>query len=391
MENSFDIIIVGGGIVGVSIMYSLLEKKPKSRVLLIEKENSLAFHQTGHNSGVIHSGIYYEPNSLKAINCLNGYKDLIQLCNKNNIEYRLPGKLIAARNEFEENQLLFLKSRGEENGLENLQILNKSQIKDKEPYLNAKSALHVPQTGIIDYKKLTEYLAQKIIQKGGNIFLNKKVTNIIENVVYCGKDKYKGDKIIIASGVHSDKFSVKKNKYKILPFRGEYFKVSGKSKKLVQNIVYPVPDLNFPFLGVHFTNSINDTLEIGPNALLSFSKENYNHKLSFNFKDTIDILSFKGLYPMVLNNLGFVKNEIKKSFFKKEFMKEIHSYYPFINEDDISFSRSGIRAQICKKNGELVDDFIIENNQYIINILNAPSPAATSALSISNQILNKYL
>lgn len=387
---NFDITIIGGGIIGASLAHSILISKPNLKVVLIEKEDNHSRHQTGHNSGVIHSGIYYKPGSLKSSNCSEGYFKLLEFSKKNGIDFKITGKIIAARNFEEDNNLELLYERGKQNSLKGIKRLTKKEIFNKEPNLKVYSAIEVPQTGIIDYTKVTEKLLELFKKNGGQVIYNKKVNKLVEKKVIFNSKKFINSEItIVAAGLQSDRLT--KTKYKIIPFRGEYFQVKKPISNYVKNIVYPVPDLNYPFLGVHFTRGINNHVEIGPNALLSFAREKYKSKFSFEPKDFLDTVMYKGTIPFVFNNLNFAINEVKRSFSSKFFMKEINSYFPDININDVFYSRSGIRAQICRPDGSLVDDFIVEKNKNIINILNAPSPAATASLSIANHIINKYL
>jgi (S)-2-hydroxyglutarate dehydrogenase len=393
MSSSFDFIVVGAGIVGSSIALNLIKKHKHSSCVLIDKESRVSNHQTGRNSGVIHSGIYYKPGSLKAVNCVNGYNKLIDYCKNYNINYKIKGKLVVARDKTEQTQLNFLKDRGISNGLDGVNMLSRSEVLNFEPNLNVQSALHVPQTGLIDYSELNKIFIKEFESLGGQVILNFDVFKKQKNSISDRNNtilKFK-KKCIFAVGLQSDRFIKNNNKYKIIPFRGEYFKIIGESKKLVKNIVYPTPDLNFPFLGVHFTNNINDELEVGPNALLSFAREKYTSKYDININDIKDILTFKGTYPLIFKNLKFAKIEILRSLFKTYLMKEIHSFFPDINKKDVIYSRSGIRAQLCKNNGELIDDFKIIEDNHFVHLVNVPSPAATSSLSISEHIINNYL
>lgn len=390
----FDVIIVGGGIVGLSVAYKFLLKNRNSRLLLIEKENSLAFHQTGHNSGVIHSGIYYKPNSLKAINCFEGYSQLINFCQSNNLKYNICGKIIAARNQSEIQQLEFLLQRGNQNGLEGLRYLTSKECYEKEPYLKVKKTLWVPQTGIVDYKQVALCISEKIKLMGGQILLNNEV-KYVDDKGYLETGDYiaKADCIITCCGLQSDRmFQNKKRKenLKILPFRGEYFKLINNKSKLVNGLIYPVPDLNFPFLGVHFTNDLSGNVEIGPNAILALSREGYKNKFDFNFKDSLDTLTSSAFYKLIGKYYQYGFYEVRRSFVKNYLVKEVKSFIPQIENNDIVYERSGIRAQLCNNEGKLIDDFKILKNNKVIYVLNAPSPAATSSLSIADYI-NKLI
>ena len=390
-----DFLIIGGGIVGLSLALEIKKSYHKSKVLVVEKEKSFSLHQTGHNSGVIHSGIYYKQNSLKANNCIRGYNQLINFCKKNNIKYKITGKLIAARNTDEEEILFKLLERGKANGLKNLQILNSKKIKKYESELNVKHALLVPQTGVVDYKEVSKAIIKNFENLGGLVKYNFEVSEIENSYIKSKKGETIsfGSNLIIAGGLQSDRLYNKidsENKLKIIPFRGEYFKLKSKYN-FVKGLVYPCPDIRFPFLGLHFTKDIHNNIEIGPNALLSFSREKYKNKFSFHFNDFKESLSFIGLYKLIFANLNFAKQEIKRSLFKNVLTNEINSYFPKIKLNDVVYSRSGIRAQLCTKDGELVDDFMIKSDGKIISVLNAPSPAATSCFSISSHIIKNHL
>lgn len=393
VKNKYDFIIVGGGIVGLSVAYKLLLKNTKYKVLLLEKESSFAYHQTGHNSGVIHSGIYYKPNSLKAINCINGYHQISQFCEDNKIKYKITGKIIAARNDDEISRLEFLKTRGNENGLKDLLFLTKKELKDKEPALDVKQTLWVPQTGIVDYKNIALCLAELIKKLGAEVLLNQEVISIDKSglIETSSNKRFVAEKIITCCGSQSDRIQPQlsqKHNLKILPFRGEYFKIIPSKSKIVKGLIYPVPDLNFPFLGVHFTNDLNGNVEIGPNAILALAREGYKNKYSFNAKDTMDTLLFKGFYKLMKKHYKKGVDEVKRSFSKHIFLKEVNSFIPSLVIKDFTYVRSGIRAQVCDNQGNLVDDFKILKDKKMLHVMNAPSPAATSCLSIADNIIN---
>lgn len=394
MREKVDFSIIGGGIVGLSVAYNLLIKFPNTKVVIFEKESRIAYHQTGHNSGVIHSGIYYKPNSLKALNCQAGYHRLLQFCDNNSIPYNITGKIIACREQDNIEQLNLLLERGEQNGLKNLKMLTSSEIKNIEPNLAVKLGILVPETGVIDFTKVAEVLAGKVKSMGGKILTYHTVKEINTSGEILFKNQKKivdSSHIITCSGVQSDRILpnlAKQEGLKILPFRGEYYKLSPKAAKLVKALVYPLPDLKFPFLGVHFTKKIDGLVEIGPNAIPSMSREGYKSKFSFNLKDTIDTLSFPGFWRFSSKHIKEGLVEIKKSLSKSAFTKEVNSFFPQISTSDILYSRSGIRAQLCDSNGKLIDDFLIIKKDKLSAVFNAPSPAATSCLSIGEYIVN---
>lgn len=394
MKN-YDVILVGAGIVGLATAYNLIKEKPGIRLCIIEKEDIIAKHQTGNNSGVIHSGIYYKPGSLKALNCRRGYKMMLEFCDQNGIEYEICGKLIAALNDREVKRLDELKIRGEENGLKELKILSKEEAKESEPYLECLKALFVPQTGIVDYKQVSKKMLEFILNNGAELKLNEKLIELTENektvTVTTNKEDYEASVFVSCAGLHSDRI-VKMQKIKqdvrIIPFRGEYFLLKEEKKYLVKNLIYPVPDPQFPFLGVHFTRMITGEVEAGPNAVLALKREGYN-KSDFNFRDMKDTLTWKGFYNIVWKYWQTGIYEFYRSIMKYEFVNSLQRLIPEISSKDLEPGGSGVRAQACDRNGNLIDDFLFSESNRIVNVLNAPSPAATSSLSIGLTITEK--
>ncbi|MCC6721886.1 MAG: L-2-hydroxyglutarate oxidase [Bacteroidia bacterium] len=392
MTVKYDIAVIGGGIVGLATAYRLLQEKPELKIVLLEKENSVAQHQTGNNSGVIHSGLYYKPGSLKAINCIRGYKMLIDFCDKNEIKYDLCGKIVVATNQDEVKQLSLLYERGVQNGLEGIKKLSKDEIKEKEPYCSGIEGLFVPQTGIISYLKVSEKLEKKIIEKGGEIKFNFKVKDIIINSgtskVISETGEIETSLIINCAGLYSDKIARLTNSNidtRIIPFRGEYYKIIPEKHFLVKNLIYPVPDPNFPFLGVHFTRMIDGGIEAGPNAVFAFKREGYK-KTDINLSEMAESITWPGFIKVALKYWKTGMGEYYRSFSKKAFTHALQKLVPEINESDLIEGGSGVRAQACDKTGGLLDDFKIIESQGIINILNAPSPAATSSISIGQSV-----
>jgi len=388
-----DVAIVGGGIVGLSTAYQILIERPKTKLILLEKESQVGQHQTGHNSGVIHSGIYYKAGSLKAENCINGYQMLIDFAKKNEIPYDLCGKLIVATNDKEKEQIQLLFKRGQENNLDGLKILNREEIKKIEPFVEGLEAIYVPQTGIIDYGLVCQKLKENIEKLGGKVKTGFSVQNLFENqkgvVIHSRKRSQIEAKVAInCGGLYSDRLakgSMKNIDTKIIPFRGEYFKLKETSKYLVKNLIYPVPDPNFPFLGVHFTRMINGDVEAGPNAVLAFKREGYK-KTDFNVFDLSEILAWPGFQKVALKYWQTGLGELYRSYSKKAFTRALQKLVPSIKKSDLEAAPAGVRAQASSKDGGLLDDFKIEQNNKIIHVLNAPSPAATSSLSIGKTI-----
>jgi len=393
-----DIIIIGGGIVGLSTAYQLLQLNPDLTVTILEKENAVAKHQTGNNSGVIHSGIYYKPGSLKAQNCLRGYDMLIDFCKAQNIEYDLCGKIIVAIKPEEIAGLEALYQRGIQNGLSGLRFLSKDEIKRYEPNCVGIKGVFVPQTGIVDYKQIAVKLAENInLNPKGNIILNSKIQAIVGNehgaVVHTDTERYEARLVINCAGLYCDKVAAmagEKLNMKIIPFRGEYYAIKPEKAHLVKNLIYPVPDPNFPFLGVHFTRRISGEIEAGPNAVFAFQREGYK-KTDFKWSEFWDAISFAGFRKVASKYWKTGLGEYHRSYFKPAFVKALQQLVPSITEDDLIPAGAGVRAQACDKDGGLIDDFYIQESTSFIHVLNAPSPAATSSLSIGLEVAERAM
>ncbi|HBH22236.1 MAG TPA: L-2-hydroxyglutarate oxidase [Cytophagales bacterium] len=393
----YDIIVIGGGIIGLATGYQILKKKPGTQLLLIEKEDELAGHQTGNNSGVIHSGIYYKPGSLKARNCIEGYDMLVSFCQEEQIVYELCGKVIVATDEAELPYLQMLYERGQQNGLDGLKLLDQDEIKEKEPHVNGIKGIFVPQTGIIDYKQVSEKYAEKIRFNGGDIRLGEKVIKQSDkegkNVVITDKGEHETRLIVNCAGLYSDKMAAlteKKVDVRIIPFRGEYYEIKKEKQYLVKNLVYPVPDPNFPFLGVHFTRMIHGGIEAGPNAVLAFAREGYK-KLKVNPKELYETVTWPGFQRVAKKYWRTGLGEYYRSFSKSAFTRALQRLIPEIQEGDLITGGAGIRAQACERDGGLNDDFLILENDKAINVCNAPSPAATSSLAIGKTVSEMVL
>jgi L-2-hydroxyglutarate oxidase len=387
-----DIIIIGGGIVGLATALKIKQKNAKLSVLLLEKEEKLAQHQTGNNSGVIHSGVYYKPGSLKAKNCIDGYNQLLKFCDKEDVPYELCGKVIVATDKSELPTLSMIEERGFQNGLQNLKRLTKEEVKEHEPYINGIAGIHVPQTGIIDYTAVSLKYAEKFQEFGGEISLGQKVTNIQEKngitTIITNKGSFDTKLVVNCAGLYSDKIAKltsEKLDLKIIPFRGEYFMIKPEKQYLIKNLVYPVPDPNFPFLGVHFTRMINGGIEAGPNAVLAFKREGYRKSL-FNLVELGESLAWPGFQKVGAKYWKTGFGEMYRSFSKSAFTTALKKLLPDITEDDLTPGGAGVRAQACDRNGGLIDDFLILEEKNAINVCNAPSPAATSSLSIGDHV-----
>ena len=387
-----DIVIVGGGIVGLATAYHLTEKYPYKKILVLEKEDEVAHHQTGNNSGVIHSGLYYKPGSLKAKNCIDGYHMMIQFCDEHQIPYELCGKVVVATDKSELGRLRDLFDRGRENGLEGLEMLDQARLKEIEPHLAGIQGIRVPQTGIVNYKQVCQKLAEIITQRGGEIHLNTLVQSIKETAdnvqITTSTISVECQLIINCAGLYSDEVATMhlgKLDTRIIPFRGEYFELTVEAEHLVKHLIYPVPDPNFPFLGVHFTRMVNGGVEAGPNAVLAFAREGYSNK-TIKWNELFETLGHSGFQKVALKYWKDGFYEMYRSYSKTAFTKALQRLIPEIQKEDLEHQTAGVRAQACDSNGNLFDDFLIFENKNIINVCNAPSPAATSSFAIGESI-----
>lgn len=390
-----DILIVGAGIIGLSTAYQLSEINPSKKIIVLDKESRAAEHQTGHNSGVIHSGIYYRPGSYKAEFAKNGSASMIEFCKEHNIEYKQCGKVIVATEEEELERMRNLYERGLENKLD-VTLLDGEAVRKIEPYVNTVGGIHVKNTGIVNFREVTEKFGELFIKNGGEIHYNNKVEKVnntaeIIEVTTTG-NTYEADYLVNCAGLYSDKLaklSGIETDVKIIPFRGEYFKLNEDVEKYVKTLIYPVPNPELPFLGVHFTNMVGGGVDVGPNAVLGFKKEAYK-KIGFDKSETLEILTFPGLYRMGLKNVKEAIGEYYRSFNKKAFVKAAQKLIPLIKENDITPMEAGVRAQAMKPDGTLLDDFYFEENDRSIHVLNAPSPAATCSIEIGREIAQRF-
>lgn len=385
----YDVVVIGGGIVGLATALNLKQQKTGLRLVVVEKETQLAAHQTGHNSGVIHSGLYYKPGSLKATNCISGYRMLIDFCEKEGIPYELCGKIVVATQKDQLPILDGLYKRGIENGLTGLEKLSVGQMKEIEPHVAGIEGIKVPQTGIIDYKQVAEKYAEKIKELGGELRLGEKVSSISElngtSTVVTDKGSYDASLVINCAGLYSDKVAQmtesEKIRLQIIPFRGEYYELKPEKHYLVKHLIYPVPDPNFPFLGVHFTRMIGGGIEAGPNAVLAFRREGYK-KSDINLGELGETLAWPGFRKVAAKYWKTGMGEFYRSFSKSAFTTALQELIPEIRKEDLVPGNAGVRAQSCDTDGGLLDDFSIIENRQAINVCNAPSPAATSSLAI---------
>lgn len=387
----YDCVIIGGGIVGLASAFKLQERQPGVRVLLIEKEADIAAHQTGRNSGVIHSGIYYKPGSLKARFARDGGRKIAEFCREHGIEHRICGKVIVATEERELAQLKKLHDRGLQNELK-VSLLNSDEVRNIEPHVRSIAGIHVPSTGIVNYKAVCLRLAELVRSKEGAIQLGTKVTGIrsrnshqeIETTGGTFETRF----VLNCAGLHSDRVARLAGldaKAKIVPFRGEYYELIPERRDLVKTLIYPVPNPDFPFLGVHFTRMIDGSVHAGPNAVLAFAREGYCWS-RFNLRDFSETMFFGGFWKLAYKNLGEGLMEIRRSLSKTEFVRSLQRLVPEVQEKDLVRSEAGVRAQALTPAGALVDDFLIVRDRNAMHVCNAPSPAATASLEIGNYI-----
>ena len=392
--QTYDFIIVGGGIVGVSTALSLIKKHPSKKILLLEKEESFATHQTGHNSGVIHAGVYYEPGSLKAEFCREGLKETIKFCTAHKIPFDQCGKLLVATNDLELERMKKLFERCKANQID-VEILDQKKLNETEPNIVGIGAILVKSTGIVDYKLITKKMSEQFESLGGEFLLNTEVINLKEDKeriqVITSSETISSEYLICCAGLMADRVAKLldiKIDFQIIPFRGEYYKLKDKHNSLVKHLIYPIPDPNLPFLGVHLTKMIDGSITVGPNAVLGFKREGYK-KLNFSIRDSIQFLSFKGFHKVIKKNLKSGLYEMKNSIFKRGYLKEVQKYSPQINLKDLQPYPAGIRAQAVLEDGTLVHDFLFAESKRSIHVCNAPSPAATSAIPIGKYITEK--
>jgi L-2-hydroxyglutarate oxidase len=390
----FDCVVIGGGIVGLSVAWAILGRRPDVRIAVLEKEAAWARHQTGRNSGVIHSGIYYKPGSLKAKLCYEGNRRMVEFCEQYGIRYDRCGKVIVATTASELPLLEKLYERGIANGLA-LRKLSASQVKEIEPHVSCMAGIHVPSTGIADFVGVCQKLAELVSVRGGELRLGTRVQGFhvsdSEAVLETSRGTLVARWAVNCAGLHSDrvaKLAGAEPGARIVPFRGEYYELRPERLSLVRNLIYPVPDPNFPFLGVHFTRMIDGSVHAGPNAVLSLKREGYN-RTSFNLRDFIDTMTYVGFWRLAAKHAKSGLEEMYRSFSKQAFVRSLQRLIPEIREEDLVPGEAGVRAQALRADGSLVDDFLIVNGLRVIHVCNAPSPAATASLEIGRIIAEK--
>ncbi|MFN0205825.1 MAG: L-2-hydroxyglutarate oxidase [Planctomycetota bacterium] len=386
--------IVGGGIVGLATAFRLHERLPDVKITILEKEDSIAKHQSGRNSGVLHSGVYYKPGSLKATNCRDGKIAMEKFCDENGIRHETCGKLIVASNGDELPMLGELEERAKKNGIK-FKMFQYKELREQEPRVTGVRAMFVPSTGIVDYKKVCEALRGKITKAGHEVRLGARVGSVAvrggKNVIKTTAGDVEADLLINCAGLYSDRIATMCGMdpgVKIIPFRGEYYELVPEKRSLVKNLVYPIPNPNFPFLGVHFTRTIDGIVECGPNAVLAYAREGYT-KSKMNIGELIETLMYPGFRALAKKYWKTGFSEMKRSWSKEKFTKSLQRLVPEIQQKDLVPGHSGVRAQAVARDGSLVDDFYIQESETSIHVLNAPSPAATASLQIGTSIVDK--
>jgi len=390
----FDLAIIGGGIVGAATWYEVQKRYPERKVVLIEKEDQLASHQTGHNSGVIHSGLYYTPGSLKADNCVRGRKALVRFAQEHGIAHDVCGKVIVATDERELPNMEKIFRNGVANGIEGIEIISGEQVKEHEPFVEAVKGIWVPVTGITDYVGATIKMAEiaAAIQPESILKTSEEVIDLVHHEthseVITSKGKYAAKELIFCAGLQADRLARRdgvKLPEQVVGFRGDYYELTESGKHKVKHLIYPVPDPAFPFLGVHFTRMTDGEIECGPNAVFTFKREGYG-KTDFDLKDSWDALTYGGTWKLFGKNMAYGLNEYRRAFSKKLFLKTLQRMIPSLQMEDIRPGRAGVRALLLGTDGDTRDDFRIERRGNSIHVLNAPSPAATASLAIAENI-----
>ena len=395
MAEKFDLTIVGGGIVGLATALEIAQRYPKTKLLVLEKEDQLAAHQTGHNSGVIHSGIYYRPGSLKAQTCVSGANALVVFCEQHGIPYERCGKVVVATTEEELPRLEELFRRGTANGVEGLEMIGPERLREIEPHATGLKALYVPTTGIIDFPRVARTYAHLVQDRGGEIRTRHHVQKVVHAdgglVIETSKAAVHTKFLVNCGGLFADhlaRMTGASLDLQIVPFRGEYYTVAPQRRSLVKGLIYPVPDPALPFLGVHFTRTITGEVEAGPNAVLAFAREGYR-KANVDLRDFYETLTFPGFWIMARRYWRTGIGEMYRSMSKRAFLKALQRLLPELTADDLRPGGSGVRAQAISRAGALIDDFVIAATANALHVLNAPSPGATASLAIGRLIVDK--
>jgi L-2-hydroxyglutarate oxidase len=388
--DSRQVIIVGGGIVGLGAAYRLAERFPGARITVLEKEADVGRHQTGHNSGVLHCGLYYKPGSAKARLAVTGIRQMVEFCRENAIPHEICGKLVVAADETEVARLHDLHERGIANGLDGLRWMGPAEMREIEPHVGGVAALRVPQEGIVDYAKVCAALVAKLRERGAKVVTNAKVLHLRPAwIAETTAGEFAGDFLINCAGLHCDRVAElagERREVRIVPFRGEYYQIRAERQSLVRHLIYPVPDPRFPFLGVHFTRLIHGGIEAGPNAVLAFAREGYR-KTDFNAADLFDALSYGGLWRFLRKYPSMAWYELRRSFSRELFCRSLQRLVPDIRSDDLAPGGSGVRAQAIAPQGDPLQDFRFIMRPNALHVLNAPSPGATASLAIGSEIV----
>jgi len=390
----FDVIVIGAGIVGLATAREILLRRPRLRLAVIEKEARVATHQTGHNSGVIHSGLYYRPGSLKARACVAGAAKLIRYCDERGVPYQLIGKLVVATSPDEVPRLLELYERGQKNGVQGLELLTAEQIREREPNVTGVRAIWSPRTGIVDFARVAEAFAEDVRLAGGEILFERTVLAFQRRNGRIGIETtggfYEARFVVVCAGLHSDRLarlSGGRPDPAIVPFRGDYYVLRAERRHLVRTNVYPVPDPRFPFLGVHFTPRMDGSVWLGPNAVLAFAREGYR-KTDVDLRDLMETLRYPGFRRLALRYWRVGLQELSRDLSKRAFLRDLRRFVPELDEEDLVPGPAGVRAQALSLDGQLIDDFVLERQPGIVHVRNAPSPAATSSLEIARLIVD---
>lgn len=394
--ETFDFVVVGGGIVGCSVAWQLLQAEPSARVLLIEKESTTAAHQTGHNSGVIHAGIYYAPGSLKATLCKEGSAATYAFCDEHGIAYERCGKLLVATNELEMQRMQALFARGQQAGLD-VELLSQAELRRREPRISGLGAIFVRSTGIVNYRQITAKMAERFAALGGQLMLDTRVTGIAEQAdhvdITTSRGAVRARHLVVCAGAQADRMARLAGlplDFAIVPFRGEYYRLPPRLNDVTQALIYPIPDPELPFLGIHLTRMIDGSVTVGPNAVLGFAREGYP-KFSVNLRDVADLARFPGLWKLLPGQWRNGVREFANSISRSGYLRECRKYCPELQVQDLQPYPAGIRAQAVSRDGQLIHDFLIHQTARMTHVCNAPSPAATSAIPIGRHILDGIL